>query len=170
MTNSNGQFTGWCSVSNTLKSEPIHHISPGRASKDQRWQVHTGLVHGLCPPVATLSYVHRKIYIFSSAPRPTGTVLSPILEHWSVQVLEREGLHCVTKCIMDELRTLWPNNMLLVDTLYFLIVLMYETYFIHAKVLDLKINQEFREMCKWARVDNSIGYSVPGIVSSFKYI
>ena len=46
---------------------------------------------------------------------------------------------------MDELRTLWPNNMLLVDTLYFLIVLMYETYIIHAKVLDLKINQEFRE-------------------------
>ena len=54
--------------------------------------------------------------------------------------------------------------------MYFLIVLMYETYIIHAKVLDLKINQEFREMCKWARVDNSIGYSVPGIVSSFKYI
>ena len=73
---------------------------------------------------------------------------------------------------MDELRTLWPNNMLLVDTLYFLIVLMYETYIIHAKVLDLKINQEFREMCEseWARVDNSIGYSVPGTVSSFKYI
>ena len=37
MTNSNCQFTGWCSVSNTLKSEPIHHISPGRASKDGRF-------------------------------------------------------------------------------------------------------------------------------------
>ena len=132
MTNSNGQFTGWCSVSNTLKSEPIHHISPGRASKDGRFT----------------QALYTCTWIMPSCSNPV--------------ICSSENLHLLI-CTQT-------HNMLLVDTLYFLIVLMYETYIIHAKVLDLKINQEFREMCKWARVDNSIGYSVPGIVSKLLQI
>ena len=60
MTNSYGQFTGWVSVSDILKSEPSCTSHKPRASF-QRWQVGGDLVHGKCPYAATQSYVVSEI-------------------------------------------------------------------------------------------------------------
>ena len=56
MANSYGQFTGWVSVSHISKCEPSCTSHERRASF-QRWQVHRGLVHGICPHAATQSYM-----------------------------------------------------------------------------------------------------------------
>ena len=56
MANSYGQFTLRVGVSNILESEPSCTSHNLRASF-QRWQVHRGLVHGICPHAATQSYV-----------------------------------------------------------------------------------------------------------------
>ena len=61
MANSYGQFTGWVSVSDILKSEPSCTSHKPRASF-QRWQVGGDLVHGKCPHAATQSYMQFKIY------------------------------------------------------------------------------------------------------------
>ena len=56
MANSYGQFTGWGSVPDILKSEPSCTSHKPRASF-QRWQVGGDLVHGKCPHAATQSYI-----------------------------------------------------------------------------------------------------------------
>ena len=56
MANSYGQFTGWVSVSDILKSEPSCTSHKPRASF-QRWQVGGDLEHGKCPHAATQSYM-----------------------------------------------------------------------------------------------------------------
>ena len=55
MANSFGHFTLWVSVSDVLKSEPSCISHKPRASF-QRWQVHRGLVHEICPHTETQSY------------------------------------------------------------------------------------------------------------------
>ena len=55
MANSYGQFTGWVSVSDILKSEPSC-TSHNPTASFQRWQVGGDLVHGKCPYAATQSY------------------------------------------------------------------------------------------------------------------
>ena len=57
MANSYGQFTGWVSVSDILKSEPSCTSHKPRASF-QRWQVGGDLQHGKCPHAATQIYPH----------------------------------------------------------------------------------------------------------------
>ena len=55
-----GQFTGWVSVSDILKSEPSCTSHKPRASF-QRWQVGGDLQHGKCPHAATQSYTLTKL-------------------------------------------------------------------------------------------------------------
>ena len=59
MANSYGQFTGWASVSDILKSEPSCTSHKPRASF-HRWQVGWDPVHGKCPHAATQSYIEKK--------------------------------------------------------------------------------------------------------------